>query len=230
MSSTSTNIVELVNVSVVRGRVPVLHEVNLNMGQRETIALMGANGAGKSTLLRLLAGIIRPTQGRIHWLKNAKNSTPSARRWIGYVGHKVGLYDELTAWENLRFAARMHNLDHPSDRAMQLLGQSGLEAVAQLPVATLSQGIRRRVAILRACIHNPRLILLDEPFASLDAEGSRWLEECFARWRAKRCVCFADHDLALSERLADRILRLQTRQIASIERSASLHGSVRKSA
>lgn len=217
-------------MSVVRDCAPVLHEVTLNLEECETVAFIGPNGAGKSTLLRLLAGIIRPTQGRIHWLKNGKHPTLSARRLIGYVGHEVALYDELTAWENLLFAARMHHLHNPTDRAMQLLVQAGLEAVAQRPVATLSQGIRRRIAVLRACVHNPRLILLDEPFASLDAEGSQWLEDRFASWRTNRCVCFASHDLALSECLADRILRLHTGQIASIERFASLHGSVRKSA
>lgn len=221
------NIIELKDVSVVRGRVPVLNEVNLNVADGETVALMGANGAGKSTLLKILAGALRPPKGEIRLLGGSLSSS-AARRQIGFLGHESGLYGELTVLENLMFAARMHDLSSRTGRADQLLSQAGLKDMAHRPVARLSQGIRRRVAILRAVVHNPRLILLDEPFTGLDVDGYRWLENCFGEWRAaQRAVCFACHDLTQGNRLADRVVQIDSGRIAAAEPSASFHTSLR---
>jgi ABC-type multidrug transport system ATPase subunit len=145
-----------------------------------------------------------------------------ARRNIGFAGHETGLYRELTASENLAFAGRMQGLAAPGQRAEQLLRESGLAWAAQCAVRQLSQGICRRLAIARALIHEPSIILLDEPFASLDAESRRWLERLFQQWRSeRRVVCFASHDLHQSRMLADGIVWLQSGRLSTHETSDS---------
>jgi heme ABC exporter ATP-binding subunit CcmA len=230
MVLTKENVVELVNVRVVRNRLTILDGINLCIENGETIAVTGANGAGKSTLLRLLAGALRPTQGRILYFDNSRSGSAARRRGIGYVGHETGLYDELTVLENLRFAARMHCLDSPRERAQELIRQAGLQSLADCLVAKLSEGIRRRVAVLRSCVHRPRLVLLDEPDSSLDAEGRRWLEDCFSAWRVlKRSVCFASHDAELCHRLANRIVWLHSGRVTATDRSVDFQ-TIRNSA
>ena len=217
-ASDRLNMVEAIGLSVFRGRLPILRDINLVVPQSETVAFMGRNGAGKSTLLKCLAGVLRTHRGRVCWLGNAVARSPFVRRQIGFVGHDTGLYNELSAFENLVFAGRLSGVDCPGERARTLLAAAGLKAVMHRPVGESSQGLRRRLAIARALIHEPRLILLDEPFASLDAEGRYWLEQLFASWRqVGRTVCFAGHDVEQSRALADRILWLEMGRIVTAE-------------
>jgi ABC-type nitrate/sulfonate/bicarbonate transport system ATPase subunit len=123
----------------------------------------------------------------------------------------------------------MHGHDFPSERALNLLAEAGLASLAHRRVALFSQGLRRRLAIIRAVVHEPALILLDEPFASLDTVGTQWLECRFEAWRiARRSVCFASHDLELSRRVADRIIWLDAGRIAAIEHSSCHFSSMSK--
>jgi ABC-type nitrate/sulfonate/bicarbonate transport system ATPase subunit len=125
--------------------------------------------------------------------------------------------------ENLTFAGRMSGVTRPCEQAKQILASAGLKPIADRPVRQLSQGVRQRLAIARAVIHQPRLILLDEPFASLDAQGRRWLEQRFNQWRhAGRTVCFAGHDALQSRGLADRIVSLEAGRIITIEPTVRL--------
>jgi heme exporter protein A len=206
--------IEVRGLTVVRGRVRAIGNVSLNFRQGETIALMGPNGAGKSTLLKCLAGALRPQSGGIFWNGTSIAGSSAARRRTGYVGHDVGLYRELTAAENLRFASRMHGIEAVDAKVRQLLDEAGLEWASEIVVGKLSHGISRRVAILRAMVHEPQLILLDEPFASLDHVGKEWLERRFGWWRqSQRIVCFAGHDDSQSRQLADRIVWLEQGRI-----------------
>ena len=231
MPSDTNSIVVANGLSVERGRVPILHDIDLTISKGEVVALMGPNGAGKSTLLACLTGGLRPTSGAICFFGNAARGSAAVKRQIGFAGHQAGLYRELTALENLMFAARMYGVDCPRERARALLAEAGLEPMAHRPVAELSQGMRRRLAIARVQVHDPRLILLDEPFASLDANGSQWLELLFQRWRTwKRTVCFASHDAEQSRRLADRVVWLDAGRIATPERPMSVNAYPRKSA
>jgi heme exporter protein A len=231
MASDTNSLVVVNGLSVERGRVPILCDIDLTISKGEVVALMGLNGAGKSTLLTCLAGSLRPTSGGICFLGSALRGSAVAKRQVGFVGHQTGLYGELTALENLIFAARMYGVKCPSERAQTLLDEAGLEQMAHRPVAQLSQGMRRRLAIARALVHEPLFILLDEPFASLDANGSQWLELLFQRWRTlKRTVCFASHDAEQSRRLADRVVWLNAGRIATTERTMSVNAYPRKSA
>jgi heme exporter protein A len=218
MVSESCKTVEAFGLSVIRGRVHILRDVDLAVAKGEVVAIMGPNGAGKSTLLACLAGTLRPTSGELHRFGNAATRSADAKCQVGFVGHQTGLYSELTALENLRFAARMHGVERSHERAQSLLAEAGLESTAHRPVAQLSQGMRRRLAISRALVPEPLLILLDEPFASLDADGSEWLEQLFHNsLRLARTVVFTSHDVAHSRRLAGRIIWLDAGRIAATE-------------
>ena len=231
MASDTNSLVVANGLSVERGRVPILRDIDLTISKGEVVALMGPNGAGKSTLLACLTGGLRPTSGAICFFGTAVRGSAAAKRQIGFAGHQAGLYGELTALENLMFAARMYGVDCSRERAQASLAKAGLEPMAHRPVAQLSQGMRRRLAIARALIHEPLLILLDEPFASLDANGSQWLELFFQRWRtSKRTVCFASHDAEQSRRLADRVVWLNAGRISTPERPMSVNAYPRKSA
>lgn len=218
MVSDGNNTAEAIGLTVIRARVQIVREIGLTIARGETVAIMGPNGAGKSTLLACLAGALRPTTGEICCFGNSPSRSAAAKRQIGFVGHQTGLYGELTALENLIFAARMYGIDCPTKHAQTFLAETGLEQMKDRRVAQLSQGARRRLAIARAFIHDPHLILLDEPFASLDANGSEWLELLFQKWRdTERTVCFVSHDVEQSRYLADRIIWLKAGRIAATD-------------
>jgi heme exporter protein A len=205
--------VHIQGLSVVRGCAEILNDVNLSIAEGETVAIMGPNGAGKSTLLKCVAGAMQPTAGWVSCVGLAARSSTPARRRIGFMGHETGLYPELTAFENLLFAARMYGLEQPGQRARAQIEETGLKAMTNRAVGELSHGVRQRLAIARATIHEPSLIVLDEPFSNLDVGGRRWLERRFGEWRAaNRTVCFASHDVEQSNRLADRVVWLESGQ------------------
>jgi heme exporter protein A len=210
--------VEASDLTVIYGRQPVLRDVDLEITSGESVAVMGPNGAGKSTLLNCLAGTLRPVAGRIRWFGEASARCSLVRAQIGYVGQELGLYAELTATENLLFAGRMHGIGNVRERVACLLADGNLQRQTHLPVDRLSQGMRQRVAILRALVHEPRLLVLDEPSANLDAQGRKWLERLHRQWRsAGRSVCFASHDADQCRELADRIVHLDAGRIVAIE-------------
>jgi ABC-type multidrug transport system ATPase subunit len=141
------------------------------------------------------------------------------------------LYGELTALENLTFTGRMYGIERPAQTAEVLLHESGLEWVAHQAVNKLSQGLCRRLAIARVLVHHPKLILLDEPFVSLDSEGRQWLERLFDKWRQDaRAVCFTSHDDGQCRKLADRVVRIHRGQISGFDPSASDLTIARRSA
>lgn len=223
--------VEVVGLTVVYGRLPVLRNVDLTIACGESVALMGPNGAGKSTLLKCLVGAIRPAAGTVCWFGDAGSHRSAVVSQIGYVGQEGGVYAELTALENLVFAGRMYGVERVYDRALALLSEAGLERHAYRPVGRFSLGMRQRLSIARAQIHSPRLLVLDEPSSALDAAAREWLARLFADWRrAGRSVCFASHDAAQSYELADRVVHLDAGQIVSCESGRSSRNCLRWSA
>ena len=223
--------VEVVGLGAVYERVPVLRDVDLAIAEGESIAVMGPNGAGKSTLLKCLVGAVRPAAGRVCWFGEATTRCNQVRRQIGYVGQESGLYGELTALENLLFAGRMNGIANVRDRAAALLVEGGIESQTHRPAGQLSQGMRQRLAITRVLMHDPQLIILDEPSSNLDAAGRQWLEQLFEKWqRAGRTVCFASHDAAQSRNLAHRIVHLDVGRMVGIERGDCLLTTLRRCA
>ncbi len=188
----------------------ILRRVDLEIAAGEAVALRGGNGAGKTTLLRCLAAITRPTRGEVWWFGHSAYGDPARRRCVGMVAHESRLYPHLTLRENLLFAGRMYGIDHPAERANQLLADVGLAEHAQRLPMQVSRGMAQRVAVARALIHEPPILLLDEPFSGLDAEGQAWLTHTLVTLRETGCaICFTTHDEAIADQLADRIWELR---------------------
>jgi heme ABC exporter ATP-binding subunit CcmA len=193
----------------------VLREIDLTIATGECVALTGSNGAGKTTLLRCLAASARPTAGAVHWFGRPAAASPDHRRLVGIVAHETRLYAHLTLRENLLFAARMCAVTEPTRRADKLLEQIGLRSLADRQVRQISKGMRQRLALARALIHEPPIMLLDEPFSGLDAASRDWLAEQLHERRAGGCaVCFSTHDEQQTRQFADRTLILRNGSLA----------------
>ena len=191
------------------GRI-VLNNLHLEIAAGESVAIVGANGSGKTTLLRCMAGLIRTHSGEIRWFGRPAAAPPASRRLVGMVAHDGLLYPHLTARENLLFAARMYAVANPARQADGLIQAAGLEPYAFRQVRKLSRGTRQRLSILRALIHDPKILILDEPFAALDAAGIAWLGSTLQELRSRGCaICFTSHDLEFAQTRADRVLELR---------------------
>jgi heme ABC exporter ATP-binding subunit CcmA len=189
---------------------PVLRGVSLSVPAGATVALLGPNGAGKTTLLRILATLARPSAGEvtIDGL-DLRRDAQNIRRRIGYLGHQPMLYEELTAEENLDFFARMYGVQHRQERVSALIERVGLRQKAKDRVRDLSRGQTQRLALARALLHEPSLLLLDEPDSGLDEQGVSLLEEILReRATAGQPAIFTTHDLAWGLRVADRVVAL----------------------
>jgi heme exporter protein A len=193
------------------GRV-ILRDVNLEVRGGSLVAVLGANGAGKSTLLRILATLTPPSGGRVELFDSpADRDRASLRARIGFIGHQPMLYRDLSAMENLEFFGRLHRVRDPIARAKELLELVGLADRAGNLVKSLSRGMVQRIAIARALMHAPDLLLADEPFTGLDATSVERIRRCFADVRGRgaaivmtghdgrQCLDLADHVVALCQ-------------------------------
>lgn len=195
------------DLSVVRDNRTVFRSVRLTLAPGEIVALCGCNGAGKTTMLLCLAGILRPASGEVLWQGDCP--TPAIRTRLGFVAHESSLYPALTAWENLRFAGRMWGMTAPEMHASRLLSRLGLADRAAQATCQLSRGLRQRLAIARAVIHDPAVLLLDEPFTSLDADGREWLTGFLCELRERdRAILFSTHQPLHESAFVDRFLSL----------------------
>jgi heme exporter protein A len=168
------------------GHSPVLRAVNLKVDQGEGTIIVGRNGSGKSTLVRILAGLSSASAGEaLLFGQPARELQPDNRQRIGLVTHQSFLYPKLTARENLEFYAELYRLDRSARRVGELLERIGLAAVAEERVSTFSRGMEQRLTLARATIAAPDVLLMDEPFTALDAEGIKvatgLIEEAVAR-------------------------------------------------
>lgn len=196
------------------GRRMVLRQIDFDVAEGECVALTGANGAGKTTLLRCLATVIRPNSGEVRWFGRLATADLSARRLVAMVAHESLLYPHLTLRENLVFAARMYGVSEPHQRADDWLRNAALNAHAHRLPVQISKGMRQRLAVARAMIHDPRIVLFDEPFSSLDQQGAGWLLELLRELRSRGCaLCFATHDEQTVQQLADRVIELRSGQL-----------------
>ena len=199
------------------GRRLVLDEIDLQVAAGESIVLTGPNGAGKTTLLRTMAALVRPSSGEILWFGAQAAGQHASRRLIGMVAHESRLYPHLTLRENLVFAARMCDVARPQQRAASLLETVGLLDHGERTPPALSKGMRQRLSLARALIHDPPILLLDEPFEGLDAEAEQWLTGLLQDLRRqRRTLCFVLHDEAKTRQLADRVLKLRQGRLLQV--------------
>ncbi len=172
MKSGDAAVIATENLSRKFGTRMAVDGVTLSIAAGEALALFGPNGAGKTTLLRILSGILRPTSGSARVCEARLPGGPEVRRRIGIVSHHTLLYDALTARENVEFAARLYGVAKASAEAERALDGMQILDRADTPVRELSRGMRQRVSIARATVHQPDVVLADEPFTGLDIVGS----------------------------------------------------------
>lgn len=210
---------------------PVLRGIDLVLYRGQCMALLGANGAGKTTLLRILAGLTKPSAGttRIGGLDVVRDAQ-QVRGLVGFVAHQPYLYDELTAMENLLFFGRMYAVKQARARAAELLGLVGLAKRAHERTGTLSRGQLQRLALARALVHSPQLLLLDEPEAGLDEEGNGVLEILLREHAARGGTgLFTTHNLERALRLSDHIAVLSKGRIVYEQEAGGLElGGIRQ--
>ncbi len=199
--------VELEGLERDYGERPALDGISLRLEAGSTLAVLGANGAGKSTLLRVLATLLRPHRGTVRVLDAAlPEEAVKVRGRIGYVGHEPLLYRDLSGRENLCFHARLHGVGR--ERVEELLAATGMERRAGQPVAELSKGMSQRLAVARALLADPPLLLLDEPRANLDPAAADLLEPLIGRGSGRtRVIVTHDIEAALAE--SDVVLGLR---------------------
>ncbi|HET7465794.1 MAG TPA: heme ABC exporter ATP-binding protein CcmA [Candidatus Dormibacteraeota bacterium] len=186
------------------GSEPALEGVDLVVERGDHVAVLGDNGAGKTTLLRILATALEPSAGAVEILGlDAHREKARLRARIGYVSHAPAVYPALTAAENLAFFCDLRGVERA--RVPQAIELMGLGQVARRRAGELSRGMQQRLALARATIHDPLLLILDEPDASLDADAP----ELLARAMQKRTVVFATHDQSLAARLGHRTVTLR---------------------
>ena len=205
------------------GERAVLRDVSLELGAGETLAVLGPNGAGKSTLLRILATLLRPSAGEVTVLgARLPREAWRARGRIGYLGHAPLLYRELSVRENLLFNARLHRIDSPDARIEELLGRAGLARRSGELVRNLSVGMLQRAAICRTLLHEPELLLLDEPRSHLDVGGAEEVGALLAPAPGRTRV-IVTHEIERGLGEADRVLALHADgRVAHFGSAASL--------
>lgn len=200
-----------------RGRVSAVSGVSLTIAAGAVIGLLGSNRSGKSTILRLLLGLSRPTSGSCWRFGRPASETATLAR-VGYVPDRPAFPTDRTPRAVLRLLGTLSGLSSAATTARvgRVLAEAGLEAVADRPLGTLSRGTLQRLAVAQALLHDPALLLLDEPFAGLDPEGIAWLSGRIASWadaEAGRAVLFVTHSRSLAQRLATRVVGLDSGRV-----------------
>ena len=211
--------VDLFDVSKSFGRRKALSRVSLTCRAGEIVGLLGPNGAGKSTLLSIVATLLAPTSGEVRYGdKTAREVGGALRARLGLLAHDLHLYLELTAEENLMFFAELYGLNDVRTHVGAALDHAGLAERTRDFVSGFSRGMRQRLALERALLHDPRLLLLDEPFTGLDDSSGRALVDRLKRLKkGGGIVLLATHDLDLAAEVIDKAVVLRDGKLVDLE-------------
>jgi heme exporter protein A len=198
------------------GAFTALDGVDLDVPAGGAVAIFGPNGAGKTTLLRILARALKPTSGTVRFEGVDERDDLAVRARIGLLSHHTFLYDDLTARDNLVFFARLHGVTAPEARADALLAEVGLDRRGGDPVRAFSRGMQQRLALARALVHEPELLLLDEPFSGLDPHAGARLRATLRGVRASgRAILMTTHDVGEGLELTDRWIFLSRGRVTA---------------
>ncbi|GLV57567.1 ABC transporter ATP-binding protein [Dictyobacter sp. S3.2.2.5] len=216
--------IEISNLKKGFGLKPVLRNVQLTLPRGQRMALLGANGAGKTTLLRILTGLSKAGSGtvRVYGL-DSRDELQEIRQLVGFVAHQPYLYEELTVLENLLFFGKLYSVAHARERATVLLQRVGMERRVNDRIRALSRGQVQRVAWARALLHEPRLLLLDEPDTGLDQHGNDLVESLLAEHTARGgSMLFTTHNLERALAWSDQIVILAGGRVTYQHESTAL--------
>jgi ABC-type multidrug transport system ATPase subunit len=207
------------NLSKQFGRFAALRSVSAEFQAQRLYGIIGDNGAGKTTLLRLMAGLTHPSRGELSIL--GERNLRSICNEVGYMAHPSLLYDEMSGMENLRYFAKLYEL-HNDSRCAQVITQVKLDPELQRPVGQYSQGMRQRMSLARALLHDPKLLLLDEPFSNVDIGSAKQMVKLLDEMRdAGKTIFVVTHQASLLEGAADEFIWMQAGQI--VNRTRDLH-------
>ena len=220
--SSNTALVKVNDLVKQFGRFTALRGVTAEFDAGKFHVILGDNGAGKTTLLRALAGLAHPTRGTVSILGKLPQE---ACREIGYMAHPSLLYDEMSGMENLRYFARLYGIAG-DERCEQVIRAVGLDPELSRPVGKYSQGMRQRMSLARAILHDPKILLLDEPFSNVDVHSAREMVGLLADMRdAGKTIFVVTHQAALLEGVADEFVWMQGGQIVDRTRGLERDGT-----
>ena len=206
-------VVEAENLHKTFAWTPVLRGVSCTISAGEAVGIFGPNGAGKTTFLRVLATLLKPSSGTLTLFERPAQET-AVRRRLGFLGHDSFLYPDLTPIENLTFYAKAYQLENPGPRIDSVLAQVGLQDWAKTPLRTFSRGMEQRLALARALLHEPDLLLLDEPYTGLDQDAVKLLQTILMQAKgAGKTIVFATHDFELGLALCSRAVIFKRGQL-----------------
>ncbi len=210
-------------VSKVFGTRRALDDVSFEVPAGAFLSIFGPNGAGKTTLLRVLSTLARPTAGAVHLHGiDIAEEPEEARASIGLISHNPMLYLDLTAEENLMFAAELYGVQNPRERVLELLDAVGLAHRRLDTVRTFSRGMVQRIAIARALVHDPRVVFLDEPYSGLDPHAVDIFDELIASMRADRTFVMVSHALEKGLSMCTHALVLSAGRLVAFEEKSSI--------
>jgi len=224
LTDTTAPVLTVEHVSKSFRRYVALRDVDFKVYAGEFFAIFGRNGAGKTTLLRILATILKPSSGAIYYAgKNILADPATYRRQLGVVSHSPFLYPDLTGRQNLEFYSKLYDIPHPTNHIDQLLVQVNLQDKAHQPVRSYSRGMLQRLSIARALLHNPQVLLFDEPFTGLDRSAENTLDRLLRQnHTGARIAILVTHDLEKGYHHADRLSVLEKGKLIDMGHKADL--------
>jgi len=224
MASSLTTVVVTEGLIKQFGRFAALRAISETFGGGKLYVIVGDNGAGKTTLLRTIAGLASPTRGTVSVL--GATEARQVRAQIGYMAHPSLLYDEMSGMENLRYFARLYGIDG-DQRCEEVIRAVGLDPDLARPVGQYSQGMRQRMSLARAILHDPAILLLDEPFSNVDVHSARDMVALLKGMRQfGKTIFVVTHQALLLEGVADEFVWMQEGRIVDRTASASRQGEV----
>lgn len=208
-------IVEVTGIEKSFGNTLALAGIDLRVEKGEFLTIIGPNGAGKTTLLKILSTLMKPTSGEGKIVGfDLKQEEDNLRREIGMLSHYTFLYENLTAYENLKFYGRLYQVKNIEKEIKRVIEEVGLENRLHDTVRTLSRGMKQRLSIARSIIHNPSLLLLDEPYTGLDRWSEKKLNDILKRFHSRgKTIIMTTHNLSFSLELGDRVIILSSGKI-----------------